>query len=245
MNKSVSTLIGNTGYGKEVKTSDLLEELVPNRMIPVSLRWHDPVREIYVLEYPPGHRLIYRDYHEDDGGPFRIPMPWQVYICSIQPRDVKFFVRTEQLTSLDDMLHHQFMSNIYRSGTPCQGAQGELREDPIDTCRSMIDAIWMTTFNGGCYISSDGAPHAKAYKDPGGSLQPQEIVDAGFNDHFWASSKIHEWLEERSIDEMLSWQWKHAGTLRELIEWSAPKKQWDSLSGVFSRLDSKAVQTEK
>lgn len=235
-----ATLIGGK-YGKEVRTSDLLDELVPRRMNPVSLRWHDPIRQIYVLEYPPGHRLIHRSYSPGHG-PFRIPMPWQVYICSLQPRDVKFFVRTEQLTSMDDMLNHQFMSNIYRTGTPCQGAQGDMRDDPIDSCRSMIDAIWMTTFNGGCYITEDGKHHPRGFNDPGGSLQPKEIIDAGFNDHFWSSSNIHEWLEERSIEEMLNWHWKKAGTVNEIIDWMVEKNAWDSMPELFSRLKSKTVQ---
>lgn len=244
-----ATLVGANGYGKEVKTSELLQSFQPPEMIPVSLRWYDPIREIYVFEYPPGHRIIHRDMR---GDPFRIPVPWQVYICSTNPRNVRMYMRTEQLTSLDDILCHQFMSNIYRSGTPCQGPQGKVyKDDPLATCRAMIDAIWMTTFNGGCYISSEGNNmYGAAYKNETGALMPKEIVKAGYDAHFWAYARnepsFHSWMEERSIEEVLSWTYNTTGSLRELIEFLAKDNgqgsPWDNVQNVFGRLNAKAVK---
>lgn len=244
-----ATLVGTNGYGKEVTTNDLLRSFQPPEMIPVSLRWYDSIREIYVFEYPPSHRLIHKAMN---GKPYRIPVPWQVYICSTNPRNVRMYMRTEQLTSLDDTLYHQFMSNIYRSGTPCQGPQGKIyKDDPLSTCRAMIDAIWMTTFNGGCYISSEGNNiNGAAYKDETGPLMPEELIKARYDADFWAYANhkpnFHKWMEERSIEEILEWTYKPTGTLTELIEYLAENNKqgssWDSIQNVFGKLNAKAVK---
>lgn len=218
-------------YVKEGETDAALDIFSIKEMIPPSVRWMDPLSGTYVFEYPPQERMIYTSgMLEPEQTTYRIPLPWQIYICTLnkQKRDVKFFTRTSQLTSLDDVINHQFMPNIYRSGTPCDGAVGTSAAlGPIDRCRQMIDGIWMTSFNGGCYVSSHTqiiTNEKAAYKDPGGSLQPKEVIDAGFDKAFWSSRDIFPWLEEKSIEDLLTWEWKEAGPLMDVVRWQQQER---------------------
>lgn len=224
--KNAYTKTYNSPYTIAVETREFFDSIVPKDMNPVSLRWHDPIRGIYIFEYPPDVKMIYKESHKQG---FEIPFPWQIYICHPGKKDVRFFARTEQLKSMDDMLYHQFMPNIYRSGMPCSGAKtiGTTADStPIEICRAMINGIWMSTFNGGCYISQSGfrskeISRKNAIHDEKRSLQPIEIQKSGFNEDFWSAKHIHKWLEKRSIEEVLGWEWQEADTVKNVVEWFA------------------------
>lgn len=241
---AVSSQVGSSK--KEISTEDFFNIFTPNSIFPINLRWMDPARRIYVLEYPPETRLI-------SSGEFgetlrRIPLPWQVYVCSVKTVvNVHLTMRTEQLGSLDDILYHSFASNIYRDGTPCGGPQveGGFRKykdmEDLELCKQMIDGIWMTNFNGGCYLSSEaglgnlGKRH-RALEDTGRCLLPREVIDAGFDEHFWSYSEgeddFYAWIEERSIEEVLRWEYHPHATVREIIAHLAAQKESPFLGAI-------------
>lgn len=210
------------GVKQSADTEELFKKLFQDDYIsPPSLRWRDVLREIYVFEFPPEIKMVYGEYFDTN---YSIPFPWQVYICIPSRKQIFFFTRTQQIQSLDDTLNHQFMTNIYRSGIPCGGVDISLENNPIIDSRNMINKIWMSSFNGGCYIARDGykdygAGFRKAMHDSKESFLPQEAIEEGYGKEFWQKKYI-KWLDGKSIEEILNWKWKEVDTLRNTIEWA-------------------------
>jgi len=248
---------GPAGNIRTASTETFLSLFSPDEMFPTQLRWHDPIQNVFVLEIPPYYQMITRrartrySYHRaeqnHEGGTFLIPLPWQVYICVLHPdyAQIYFYTRTEQLQSLDDDINYQHMPNVYTTGEPCRGAQGVVNlERPIETCFNLISNIWLTDFSGGGY-NIDGEQAPKEFYPPKGSLQPKELVEAGFSDHFWAPSYMHEFLEEQTIEDILGWEWVKAAPLRQVIKWAMRNSASQKRFAHLNRLMVAAQRREK
>lgn len=247
MNQNTTTAtstIGKKRYNKTSPTQDLLAGLVPTEMLPVSVRWIDQINQIYVLEYPPQTKIITLQSIRE--GPtlnreYAIPIPWQIYICQISGFNMRLhmFMRTQQLTSLDDTLNHHHMTNIYRDGSPC-APLGDITYESsggIELCREMIDMLWMSAFNGGNYMyhSEKGIAH-KAFGKEEGFLMPDEVAAAGFHRNFWIP-EYYQWLEQQSIEDVLQWNWKNTGSLRTLIDHLTTRKSFEELFRLADKPD--------
>lgn len=242
----------NNAYGEMRQTADtkeLFESLFQEDYIfPPSLRWKDGLRDIYVFEFPPETKTIYGENFEEV---YTIPFPWQVYICFPKIKEIFFFTRTQQIQSLDDILNHQFMTNIYRSGAPCGGISINLTKDPITDCRNMINKIWMSSFNGGAYISKAGFRNQAnkrrmAIEDEKISLFPKEALKEGYGIDFW-QRKYLGWLQDRSPQELLEFEWHEADSLKNIIEWtySAVHLETDNISKLAAKMHSlKSYESE-
>jgi hypothetical protein len=206
-------------------TSKILAPAAPEEL-PDYIRYANKKEGIYIVEFGPNTRLI-----SSAGGPIRFPMPWQVYVCRPRANSMKFFVRTEPLSSINDTLYFPHISNMYRNCEPCggiplRGRVGGDGSDDVERAVSHINYFWTTGFNGGFYTSTDGKYHGHPPAwDPGGNLMPQDMVDK-LGDQFWYADgfsgvkrdhPFFGWIENLKPEELLKWKWKAAAPVKTIV----------------------------
>jgi hypothetical protein len=215
--------------GSSVKTAVVhkapVERIIEPLFIPQFVRYADALSGIYVLEFEPTVHII--NLHFVSPRTF-VPVPWQVYICQPRNNIVQFFTRTEPLYSLDDVVNFPHISNIYRDGQPCGGVHVPLPgvgASDLDVAISHVNYIWASTFQGGFYLSAEGAMYTGAHSIPGtgGSLLPKTMTDhmgdslMYYGGYGSGSKPYYEWLETLSPADLLKWEWTPAGRLIDLL----------------------------
>lgn len=187
----------------------VLQQIGMAGFIPPYVRWADPANETYLLEFPPTYHII----TSGTGKKYRIPVPWQVYICK-PPNWLQFFVRPAQLKSLDDPVYYGHMSNVYRDCSPCSGAsmgRGVNPKEPLQRCTAMITYLWSTTFNGGCYLAEGSYKNYHSFpEEKRSNLFPKELQKKWGN-NMWpmnhSSDRMWDMMEKYTAHDLLSWEW--------------------------------------
>ena len=185
-------------------------------LLPPFVRWHSRLKDRWLLEFPPGHRNVTVNCDTQALGTrvARVPMPWTVYFVNLATNKLYIYARTQQLRSVTDKLCWYHMSNVMRNHEQCAG-YAEMKINPgatrLDQALRKVNEFWNTTFNGGFYVLGHGGKAApkqlkkKAHPRHGG-------IDDGV---VWPKSDIWDWLEEVSIEDLLSWDWQEDHTLEE------------------------------